>query len=286
MSQPSGARCAQTSSNFSKPGIDLAAIVFSGPAATRLTRTRCGPEVAGQVAGAGLEAGLGHAHPVVARPGDRRVEVEADDRAAVRHQRAAPPSARDLSEKVDTCTALATSSHGVARKLPPSAACGAFADRVHHAVEAVDVLADPVGERLELADVGHVELDHRRLGRAAAWRSAPPAWAGGTRSAPRSPPAPAPPAPRGRRSRRRSAPRSPGSACRRECPSQTSFHGQRAGNRGCAVGAVAHRAHRRVALRPTAPIGLALRADRARVGLALRATAPFSGPCPGRRRPG
>ncbi len=43
MSQPSGARCAHTSSNFSKPGIDLAAIVFSGPAATRLTRTRCGP---------------------------------------------------------------------------------------------------------------------------------------------------------------------------------------------------------------------------------------------------
>jgi len=43
MSQPSGARSAHTPSNFSKPGMDFAAIVFSGPAATRFTRTRCGP---------------------------------------------------------------------------------------------------------------------------------------------------------------------------------------------------------------------------------------------------
>jgi hypothetical protein len=42
-SQPSGARPSHASSNAAKPGIDLAAIVFTGPAATRLTRIPCGP---------------------------------------------------------------------------------------------------------------------------------------------------------------------------------------------------------------------------------------------------
>ena len=42
-SQPSGARAVHVSSNCSKPGIDLADIVRSGPAATRLTRTFHGP---------------------------------------------------------------------------------------------------------------------------------------------------------------------------------------------------------------------------------------------------
>src|SRR5439155_22162826 len=42
-SQPSGARSTQAPSNLSKPGIDFAAMVRSGPAATRLTRTPCGP---------------------------------------------------------------------------------------------------------------------------------------------------------------------------------------------------------------------------------------------------
>src|SRR5690606_120858 len=45
-----------------------------------------GAEVFGQVAGAGLQAGLGHAHPVVDGPGLGGVEVEADDGAAVLHQ--------------------------------------------------------------------------------------------------------------------------------------------------------------------------------------------------------
>ena len=46
-----------------------------------------GAERAGQVAGRRLQGGLGDAHPVVGRPGDGRVEVEPDDRPAVRHQR-------------------------------------------------------------------------------------------------------------------------------------------------------------------------------------------------------
>ena len=36
-------------------------------------------QVAGQVAGGGLEGGLGHAHPVIVRPRLGGVEVEPDD---------------------------------------------------------------------------------------------------------------------------------------------------------------------------------------------------------------
>ena len=46
------------------------------------------PEVAGEVAARALERGLGHAHPVVGRPGlGAVVEVEPDDRAAAGHVR-------------------------------------------------------------------------------------------------------------------------------------------------------------------------------------------------------
>ena len=41
--QPSGARPSQASSNAAKPGIDLAAIVRTGPAAQRFTRMPFGP---------------------------------------------------------------------------------------------------------------------------------------------------------------------------------------------------------------------------------------------------
>ena len=88
----------QASSIAAKPGIDRAASVRSGPAATRLTRTPSGAQVAGQVAGRRLERGLGHAHPVVGRPGLGGVEVEADDRPAVGHQRQPASAASDLSE--------------------------------------------------------------------------------------------------------------------------------------------------------------------------------------------
>src|SRR6202034_3080632 len=43
MSQPSGARSAQVSSKALNPGIDFAAMVRTGPAATRLTRMPAGP---------------------------------------------------------------------------------------------------------------------------------------------------------------------------------------------------------------------------------------------------
>ena len=171
-SQPSGARSFHIDSRSSKPGIALAASVLSGPAETRLTRI-LGAEVAGEVARGRLEAGLGHAHPVVRRPRDRRVEGQPDDRAARATSAAGRPSASDFREYAETWTACATSGHGPVEELAAEQRLGvAVGDRVHHAVEAVDVLADLVGEPGEVVVVGHVELEHRRLGRAAAWRSA------------------------------------------------------------------------------------------------------------------
>ena len=54
----------------------------SGPADDQVDPDALRAEVAGEVARAGLQAGLGHAHPVVRRPGDGRVEGQPDDRAA------------------------------------------------------------------------------------------------------------------------------------------------------------------------------------------------------------
>ena len=122
---------------------------LGGHRAQRAGRDQVDPDalraqVPGQVAGGRLQAGLGHAHPVVDGPGDGGVEVEADDRAAVRHQRQAAPGSAAFSEYVETCTAVATSVPARSRRsCRPSAASGANADRVQHAVQAVDVLADP-----------------------------------------------------------------------------------------------------------------------------------------------
>ena len=86
-SQPSGARSPQPPSTWSKPGMEVAAVVRIGPAETRLTRMPSRAEVAGEVAGGGLEGGLGHAHPVVDRPREGGVEGQPDDGRARAHQR-------------------------------------------------------------------------------------------------------------------------------------------------------------------------------------------------------
>ena len=224
-SRPSraGARSFHIDSRSSKPGIALAARVLSGPADTRLERMPVGPEVAGQVAVGRLQRRLGHAHPVVRRPRDGRVEGHAHDRRAARHQRPAGHGQRLEGVRRD----LDRLRHVGPRALEELAAQQrlgvAVGDRVHHAVEAVDVLAHRVGEPGQVVVVGHVELEHRRLGRqplgdppgdararGRSWRSAP------------SRPAPARPAPPRSRSRSPSSRRRPGSACRRECPSSFS----------------------------------------------------------------
>ena len=99
MSQPSGARSSQMSSNRANPGMLLAAIVRTGPAATRLQRMPLRPELAGEVAVEALQRRLGDAHPVVGRERHRVVEVEADERAAARssaarRRRRAPSASR------------------------------------------------------------------------------------------------------------------------------------------------------------------------------------------------
>ena len=97
-------------------------------------------EVAGQVARGRLERGLGHAHPVVDRPGVAGVEREADDRAARGQQRLGGDRERlervrgDLQRGRDVVPLAGqeVAAHDGLRREP---------DRVHDAVEAVDVLA-------------------------------------------------------------------------------------------------------------------------------------------------
>ena len=95
------------------------------------------PEVARQVARRRLERRLGHAHPVVDRPGDRGVEVEPDDARAllgVAGRRA--PAASAFSENALVRNAVSALSGGVSRKLPPSASSGANAIACSDAVDA------------------------------------------------------------------------------------------------------------------------------------------------------
>ena len=123
------------------PGSTCAAMVLIGPGGHQVDPDALGPEVARQVAGRRLERRLGHAHPVVRRPGDGGVEGRGRPPRRPAASAAGRPSSSDFSEYADTCTAVATSSHGVLRKLPPIADAGANADRVQDAVDAVHVLA-------------------------------------------------------------------------------------------------------------------------------------------------
>ena len=146
-SHPSGARSAHTSSNRSKPGMLLAAIVRMRPGGHEVHADALRSEVAGEVAGDRLERGLGHAHPVVDRP---RLASLSKSRPTIEPPRSISGSAAtasDFSEYADTWSATATSSHGASRKPPPRHDSGAKRDRVQHAVEPA---ADAPGERVEV----------------------------------------------------------------------------------------------------------------------------------------
>ena len=106
VSQPSGACSDQRSASSPKPGMPRAATVSSGPAETRLTRMPLRAEVAREVARGRLQRGLGDAHPVVDRPGDAGVEVEADDRPAVSGISGVTAVARSRSETAETWNAV------------------------------------------------------------------------------------------------------------------------------------------------------------------------------------
>src|SRR3954447_20471224 len=113
-SQPSGARSAQASSNWLKPGIDLAALVRSGPADTRLERMPCLPRCSARYRLADSSPAL--ATPIQSYTGQAWVASKVrpttlpPERISGRQA-----TANDLYENVDTFSAVATSSHGASR---------------------------------------------------------------------------------------------------------------------------------------------------------------------------
>ena len=157
--------------------------------AQRPGRHQVGPdapraEVPGEVPVGRLQAGLRDAHPVVDRPRLGGVEGRARRVSCPRPSAAAQATASDLYEYVETCSAVATSSHGAVRNPPPRRGLGPEGDRVQHPVEPVDVLADAVGQRRPAARVSVTSSSITGgLLRAAASRCAPPATAARTRSA-------------------------------------------------------------------------------------------------------
>src|SRR6185437_3720511 len=112
-SQPSGARSPQVSSKAAKPGMDLAAMVRTGPAATRFTRTPWGPSSLARYRVRDSRAAL--ATPIQSYSGQATVASKS------RPTTEAPPSApavsnsgrnastRAFSEYVDTWRAWDTS---------------------------------------------------------------------------------------------------------------------------------------------------------------------------------
>ena len=104
VSQPSGACRSHASARSRSPGCRARPWCARARRRRGSTRTPARAQVAGQVAVDRLQRGLGHAHPVVDRPGDGGVEVEADDRAAAlraleqrQQRRRRAPSARTRS---------------------------------------------------------------------------------------------------------------------------------------------------------------------------------------------
>src|SRR2546421_716041 len=124
-SQPSGARAAQASSNFSNPGIDLAAIVRSGPAETRFARMPCLPRCMARYRFADSRPAL--ATPIQSYTGHAFVASNVSPTMpAPRSISGRQATASDLYEYVDTCSAVATSSHGASRNPPPRQLGGAY----------------------------------------------------------------------------------------------------------------------------------------------------------------
>src|SRR5205814_8318570 len=117
-SQPSGARSSHTSSNRAKPGIDRAASVRIGPAATRFTRIPRGPRSRARYRAVDSNADL--ATPIQSYTGHARELSKSrptTDPPALISGNAATASA--LSEYADTWSATATSDHGASRNPPP-----------------------------------------------------------------------------------------------------------------------------------------------------------------------
>ena len=113
----------------------------------------------------GLQCALGHRHPVVGRHSAGRVEVHADDAAAVVHDRQQRLGQRGVRVRRDVDALGDVFVWRVEERVDAHPRLGHVTDRVHDAVELValaDHLGHPVGERAEVLLVLHVEFQQRR----------------------------------------------------------------------------------------------------------------------------
>ena len=162
-----------------------AASVPSGPGGDEVHAHAARTEVAREVARGRLERGLGDAHPVVDRPGDRA------RRSRARRSPRPPPDSRSASadgERLERERArLERGDRALRRRVEEVAAervLGREGDRVQDAVDAAPALAQVVGDGLEVLGLVDVELEHvGRLAAAASRRARSCAWRGRSRSA-------------------------------------------------------------------------------------------------------
>ena len=117
-------------------------------------------EVAREVARGRLERGLGHAHPVVDRPGDRGVEVHPDDARALLGVEVGEGDGERLERER---ARLERGDRALGRRgqeLAAERVLGREGDRVQHAVDAAPAVGQVGGDRLEVLGLVHVELEH------------------------------------------------------------------------------------------------------------------------------
>ncbi len=109
-------------------------------------------EVAREVARDALERRLGDAHPVVHRPGDGGVEVEADDRAAALAglQQRRERGGERLQRERAGLEGRDRAARGRVEEAAAESVRGREGDRMQHAVEAAPARAQLLGDALEV----------------------------------------------------------------------------------------------------------------------------------------
>ena len=145
------------------PGMLLAAMVRSGPAATRLTRIPCGPRYAGQIPGSTTP---GRPWP---RPSSRR-RARPRDASKSRPTIEPPPGHQRQRRHGQRLEGIGGHLHrgghvrplGVQEVAAQRRLRGVRRCRAPRRPAPSTCSPDPLGQRVELIRVGHVQLDHRR----------------------------------------------------------------------------------------------------------------------------
>ena len=129
VSQPSGAPARHSPASVLEAGDAAGGDRLDRAGGDEVDADPARAEVAREVARDALERRLRDAHPVIYRPGDAGVEVEAHDRAAVlaASSSGASAAASAFSENALVSNAVIALLAGVSRKPPPSASAGANA---------------------------------------------------------------------------------------------------------------------------------------------------------------